>query len=62
MPGIELRIADVTTAKRRGSSLRFSDFMVFDGSTRVVVEAHDAEDARCLCIDMGWELVCACED
>ena len=61
MPGIELTIEEVTTAKRRvGPPLQ--RFMVFDGSTRVVVEVLNAEDARCLCIDMGWELVCACED
>jgi hypothetical protein len=36
-------------------------FYVFDGSTRIVVEAHGYEDALCLCIDMGWELICPCE-
>ena len=62
MPGIELTIAEVTTAKRRVRRPSFTLFMVFDGSTRVVVEVLNTEDARCLCIDMGWELVCACED
>ena len=33
-------------------------FHVFDGSTRLVIEAHDQEDALCLCVEMGWEFVC----
>jgi hypothetical protein len=33
-------------------------FHVFDGSTRIVIEAHDHEDALCLSIEMGWELIC----
>jgi hypothetical protein len=37
-------------------------FHVFDGSSRIVIEAHDQEDALCLCIEMGWELICACDD
>jgi hypothetical protein len=36
-------------------------FHVFDGSSRIVIEAHDQDDALCLCIEMGWELICACE-
>ena len=61
MASIELTFADVTTARRR-VRLQLQQFIVFDGSTRVVVEARNAEDARCLCIEMGWELICACED
>jgi hypothetical protein len=37
-------------------------FHVFDGSTRIVIDAHHYDDALCLCIEMGWELICACED
>jgi hypothetical protein len=36
-------------------------FCVFDGSSRVVIEAQNEEDARYLCAEMGWELICACE-
>jgi hypothetical protein len=61
MPGIESTIAGVATAKRR-VRLPLQQFLVFDGSTRVVVEARNAEDARCLCNEMGWELICACDD
>jgi hypothetical protein len=34
-------------------------FHVFDGSSRIVIEAHDQDDALSLCIEMGWELICA---
>jgi hypothetical protein len=37
-------------------------FLVFDGWSRIVIEAHDQDDALCLCIEMGWELICACDD
>ena len=61
MPSVELTIADVTTAKSR-VRLQLQQFIVFDGSARVVIEARNAEDARCLCIEMDWEFICACED
>ena len=61
MASIELTFADVTTARRR-VRLQLQQFIVFDGSVRVVIEARNAEDARCLCIEMGWEFICACED
>ena len=61
MASIELRIADVTTTKRRVRR-PIQQFVVFDGSTRVVVDVLNADDARCLCLDMGWEVICACED
>ena len=61
MPSVELTIADVTTAKSR-VRLPLRQVIVFDGSARVVIEARNAEDARCLCIEMGWEFICACED
>ena len=41
--------------------LELPRFHVFDGSTRLVIEAHDQEDALCLCVEMGWEFVCCCE-
>ena len=37
-------------------------FHVCDGSSRIVIEVHDHDDALCLCIEMGWELICACDD
>ena len=38
------------------------EFHVFDGACRVVIEAQSQEDALYLCSEMGWELICACED
>jgi hypothetical protein len=32
-----------------------------DFTFRIVIEARDEEDARCLCTEMGWELICCCE-
>jgi hypothetical protein len=37
-------------------------FHVFDVATRIVIEMRNQEDARCLCAEMGWELICCCED
>jgi hypothetical protein len=39
--------------------IRLPRFCVFDGSSRVVIEARNEEDA--LYAEMGWELICACE-
>jgi hypothetical protein len=37
-------------------------FHVFDGACRVVIEARSEEEAAYLCSEMGWELICACDD
>jgi hypothetical protein len=36
-------------------------FCVLDGSVRVVVEAKDEHDARCLCQEMNWAFIGACD-
>ena len=36
-------------------------FHVFDGATRIVIEVPREDDARYLCNEMGWELICCCE-
>jgi len=41
---------------------RLLQFHVFDGACRVVIEAKSHDDAVCLCGEMGWELIGACED
>jgi len=41
---------------------RLLQFHVFDGACRIVIEARDHDDAVCLCSEMGWELICACDD
>jgi hypothetical protein len=37
-------------------------FFAFDGSTRVVVEADNEDDAVCLCREMRWDFLCFCND
>ncbi len=37
-------------------------FFVFDGATRVVVEADNEDDAVCLCREMRWDFLCFCND
>jgi hypothetical protein len=36
-------------------------FHVFDGASRIVIEAQSEEDLLCRCSEMGWELICACD-
>jgi hypothetical protein len=36
-------------------------FHVFDGASRTVIEAQSEDDARYLCLEMGWEFICAGE-
>jgi hypothetical protein len=36
-------------------------FHVFDGESRIVIEARNEDDARYLCLEMGWEFICAGE-
>jgi hypothetical protein len=57
---IELAVTHPQTGQPR-VEVRLSRFHVFDGSFRIVIEARDEEDARCLCTEMGWELICCCE-
>ena len=41
-------------AASAASRLSFSRLHVFDGSSRIVIEAHDQDDALCLCTEIGW--------
>ena len=59
MPTLELSLTHLQQEVRVEAEL--PRFHVFDGSSRIVIEAHDQEDALCLCIEMGWELICACD-
>ena len=59
MPSLELSLAHLQQETWKEAEL--PRFHVFDGSTRIVIEAHDHADAFCLCIEMGWELICACD-
>ena len=44
------------------ANIKFLRFRVFDGATRIVIEMLNEDDAQCLCAEMGWELICCCED
>ena len=53
---MRLQIHEAKQAKTR-----VLQFHVFDGACRIVIEAGSEEDALCLCSEMGWELICACD-
>jgi hypothetical protein len=59
---LELSIARLQLAQPTKVETRLLQFHVFDGACRVVIEAQSEEDASYLCSEMGWELICACED
>ena len=44
------------------ADMQLMRFHVFDGATRVLIEVRNEDDAQCLCAEMGWELICCCED
>ena len=58
---MELSITPLHLAKADKAETRLLQFHVFDGACRVVIEAQSEEDVACLCGEMGWELICACE-
>ena len=58
MPHLE---PSATRRKAKRTETKLPRFHVFDGASRVVIEAQSEEDAFYLCIEMGWELICACE-
>jgi hypothetical protein len=47
--------------RRRGSSGRLlaSFFCAVDGPVRVLIEADNEDDARCLCREMAFEFICS---
>ena len=59
---MELSIARLQLAQRNKIETRLLQFHIFDGACRVLIEAQSEEDASYLCSEMGWELICACED
>ena len=59
---MELSIAHTDSREVEGVESRLPRFHVFDGACRIVIEAESQEDAPYLCSDMGWELICACDD
>ena len=62
MQNIELSMTHLRFREADQVEIQLPRFCVFDGFSRVVIEARNEEDARYLCAEMGWELICACED
>jgi hypothetical protein len=62
MPTMELSVTHVRVLEADRIEVQLPRFCVFDGSSRIVIEAHNREDAHYLCTEMGWELICAYED
>jgi hypothetical protein len=61
MQNTELSISHLRFREAEQVEIKLPRFCVFDGSSRVVIEAQNVEDARYLCREMGWELICTCE-
>jgi hypothetical protein len=61
MVSTELSVTHLRVRKAQRRAIQLPRFQVFDGAVRIVIEAQSEEDARYLCSEMGWELICACE-
>jgi len=59
---LELSVSRLQLGEGNRVETRLLPFQVFDGASRVTIEARSKEDAAYLCIDMGWELIGACDD
>jgi hypothetical protein len=59
---MELSVTHVRILEADRVEVQLPRFCVFDGSSRIVIEARNREDAHYLCSEMGWELICAYED
>jgi hypothetical protein len=59
---LELSVTQLQLNEPIRVETRLLQFHVFDGSCRIVVEVQSEEDAAYLCLEMGWELISACDD
>jgi hypothetical protein len=59
---MELSVTHVRILEADRVEVQLPRFCVFDGSSRIVIEARNREDAHDLCSEMGWELICECDD
>jgi hypothetical protein len=59
---MELSVTHVRILEADRVEVPLPRFFVFDGSSRIVIEAQNREDAQYLCSEMGWEFICACDD
>ena len=60
MQNIEVSVTHLRFREAEQVEIQLLRFCVFDGSSQVVIEARNEEDAQYLCAEMGWELICAC--
>jgi hypothetical protein len=58
---IDLSFSQVRICEPKSVETQQARFHVFDGGSRILIEAQSEEDARYLCTEMDWELICACE-
>ena len=58
---LELSATHLRVGVADQDEIQLPRFHVFDGASRIVIEAHSEEDALYLCSEMGWELLCACD-
>ena len=59
---MELSVTHVRILEADRVEVQLPRFCVFDGSSRIVIEAQNRADAHYLCSEMGWEFICACDD
>jgi hypothetical protein len=59
---LELFVRSLECNEVKQAKARLCHFIVFDGACRIVIEARSEEDAVNLCAEMGWELICVCDD
>ena len=59
---MELSATNVRILEADRVEVQLPRFCVFEGSSRIVIEAQNREDAQYLCSEMGWEFISACDD
>jgi hypothetical protein len=59
VPSIEPSVSQLRFVE--AVEIKLLRFHVFDGESRIVIEARNEDDARYLCLEMGWEFICAGE-
>jgi len=58
---LELAVTRLQLNETERVETRLLQFHVFDGGCRLVIEAYTQDEALCLCREMGWEFICACD-
>jgi hypothetical protein len=55
MQNFELSVTHLRFREAEQAEIQLPRFCVFDGSSRIAIQAQNEEDARYLCHEMGWE-------